>query len=87
MKRTGYSEDDLKKEVFCMPRMDGTGPMGMGPMTGWGQSFRGWRMGYGGCGRGMGFCRIAVDDKDALLNQKVWLEQSLKNVNDKLEKL
>ena len=27
------------KEVFHMPGFDGTGPAGMGPMTGWGQGY------------------------------------------------
>lgn len=26
-----------RKEVFNMPRFDGTGPRGQGPMTGWGR--------------------------------------------------
>ena len=27
------------KEVFFMPVLDGTGPAGMGPMTGWGRGY------------------------------------------------
>lgn len=27
------------KEVFLMPGFDGTGPAGMGPMTGWGRGY------------------------------------------------
>ncbi|HPX93365.1 MAG TPA: DUF5320 domain-containing protein [Bacillota bacterium] len=48
-----------------MPRRDGTGPMGYGPMTGWGMGpcrdygygygRRGRRMGYGRRGYGMGY--------------------------------
>lgn len=34
-----------------MPARNGTGPRGMGPMTGWG---RGWCAGGGGMGRGFG---------------------------------
>lgn len=47
-----------------MPRRDGTGPMGQGPMTGWGMGPCRWegygygrggrRMGFGGRGRGYG---------------------------------
>ena len=29
------------KEVFIMPGFDGTGPAGMGPMTGWGRGYCG----------------------------------------------
>lgn len=46
-----------------MPARDGTGPMGMGPMTGWGRGWcgGGWGRGFGGFGgwgrfgRGRGF--------------------------------
>ena len=37
-----------------MPRFDGTGPMGMGPMTGWGRGFCRPR-GYRGRGAGLGY--------------------------------
>ena len=52
-----------------MPGYDGTGPMGAGPMTGWGRGYcnpagrthgpaYGWSPGYGrGYGRGRGFGR------------------------------
>lgn len=38
-----------------MPRMDGTGPMGAGPMTGRGLGICGGGMGVGRCGRGRGW--------------------------------
>ena len=33
----GGTEGFRRKEVFLMPAFDGTGPAGMGPMTGWGR--------------------------------------------------
>jgi hypothetical protein len=60
---------DVKlKEVFYMPGFDGTGPAGMGSMTGWGRGFcnpsgTGYgripmpRPGYRGYGYGQGFGR------------------------------
>ena len=56
------------KEVFYMPRFDGTGPAGMGPMTGWGRGIcnpsqtaygpaPAWGPGYRGSGYGQGFGR------------------------------
>ena len=41
-----------------MPRFDGTGPCGVGPMTGWGRGYCGAGMGRGlapGYGQGYGF--------------------------------
>ena len=61
--------DFERKEVFDMPGFDGTGPSGMGPMTGGGRGFCNpsqasptWGPGYGrsfgrGYGRGGGFGR------------------------------
>lgn len=40
------------KGGITMPGRNGTGPGGMGPMTGWG---RGWCAGGRGRGRGLGF--------------------------------
>lgn len=66
-----------------MPRRDGTGPIGMGPMT----------------GRGMGSCntrdtrnfwrrnnnaQYSQDDKTFLQNRKEMLESELKNINNAL---
>ncbi len=50
----------LVKEVKAMPGFDGTGPLGMGPMTGGGRGFCnpwGWGGGRGWFGRGRGFGR------------------------------
>ena len=38
-----------------MPGRDGTGPMGQGPMTGWGRGFCRGGGGWGGAGRGYGY--------------------------------
>lgn len=53
---------EINQEVTEMPRFDGTGPMGMGPMTGRGMGNctgvrRPLGAGYAGgfCGRGRGF--------------------------------
>jgi hypothetical protein len=56
--------DFERKEVFDMPGFDGTGPAGMGPMTGGGRGFcnpssvsPGWSPGYYGRGFGRGYGR------------------------------
>lgn len=60
--------DFNRKEVFYMPGFNGTGPAGMGPMTGGGRGFcnpsgaaygpaPAWGPGYSGAGYGMGFGR------------------------------
>ena len=58
--------DFKREEVFHMPRFDGTGPAGMGPMTGWGRGYcntsqaaygpaPAWGPGYSGTAYGSGF--------------------------------
>ena len=48
-------EHFIRKEGIVMPGFDGTGPMGMGPMTGGGRGFCTMPMGaYGPSGYGMG---------------------------------
>jgi hypothetical protein len=60
--------DFKREEVFHMPRFDGTGPAGMGPMTGWGRGYcntsqttygsaPAWGPGYWGAVYGSGFGR------------------------------
>ncbi len=51
--------DFSEKEVFCMPGFDGTGPMGVGPMTGGARGFcNPAYAGYGPAyGRGFGYGR------------------------------
>ncbi len=61
-----------------MPRGDGTGPMGTGPGTGWGNgpcraacSWLGYRRGAGyGAGRGMGWSAPDPNDQKALLEKQ-----------------
>lgn len=83
-----------------MPRRDGTGPMAMGPRTGWGRGYcrpRGFgirRMNFG-----YGYCRemgrygswdytISPEEEKALLeNEKIFLQSRLKDVEERLEKL
>lgn len=82
-----------------MPRRNGTGPMGMGPMTGWGKGYCGARiygarrMGYG-YNYGRGFRRygpwgdypISPDEEKAILeNEKTFLKSRLSEIEDILE--
>lgn len=80
-----------------MPGMDGTGPMGLGPMTGFGRGIcadandvrRTWgcRRGFGR-GRGMGFCRIMPEiTKEELISRKALLEKHLNMLQQQIEKL
>lgn len=75
-----------------MPRLDGTGPMGMGPMTG---------RGFGYCGRGRGYrwCQPAPrfgripnayrlspkEEREMLLREKELLEAELEAIKKELE--
>ncbi|SHK09189.1 DUF5320 domain-containing protein [Paramaledivibacter caminithermalis] len=83
-----------------MPRNDGTGPLGKGPMTGRGlgqcndgRSFglgRGGRRAGLGCRRGFGrffynYYANPKDQKAILEKEKEILELELKNVNDTLK--
>ncbi|WZL72342.1 DUF5320 domain-containing protein [Clostridiaceae bacterium 35-E11] len=81
-----------------MARRDGTGPMGMGPMTGRGmglcrsgKSRSGIKAGFG-YGRGMGRCffygNAAMDaevEKSMLQNERTVLEARLKDVEKRLD--
>ncbi len=72
-----------------MPRFDGTGPMGQGPMTGRGFGpcgmGLGWRKRFG-AGRGMGryfhwnWPNTAEDQKKALAEYKQALKEELEDV-------
>lgn len=83
-----------------MPGGDGTGPLGFGPMSGWGRGFCGLgTQPYGarGCGRGLGrrrgfFSPVPTEmtqetGADILKNRARYLECELKAVNDRLAKL
>lgn len=75
-----------------MPRRDGTGPRGMGPMTGRGFGFRKnnsiYRRGncYGyGIGYGFG-CRFGYEsNKELLQKKKEILEIQLKDIEKQIE--
>lgn len=86
-----------------MPQGDRTGPMGMGPATGWGRGpcgtgmRRGFRRGSGN--QGFGFRRFGGmgssqpvnfsqdDEKKILEAEKVEIEAELKEIKKKLDEL
>jgi hypothetical protein len=79
------------KEVFGMPRMDGTGPWGLGAkagFAGWrcrGANWRGRQFGQG-YGRGLGLCRwMPTDNQEMLLAQKAMLQERLAEVDEQLQ--
>ena len=69
-----------------MPGMDGTGPLGQGPLTGrgLGPCGAGFRRGFGrGMGRGFGFRRFALVPQSMELtqaNEKKILQEELKEI-------
>lgn len=69
-----------------MPRRDGTGPMGMGPMTG-----RGFGPCCGGYGWGRGFGRgwrmSKQERKEMLKEEAQYLKEDLKAVEQELAEL
>ncbi|HSH34912.1 DUF5320 domain-containing protein [Schnuerera sp.] len=82
-----------------MPRRNGMGPMGMGPMTGWGRGYcRPRRYGFGrmnygyGYGRGLGRFgawedyAVSPDEEKAILeNEKTFLKSRLEEIEEILE--
>lgn len=78
-----------------MPRMDGTGPAGQGPMTGRGMGpcGGGMRAGWcGGCGRGLGagfgrFFRSPKNQLQALEDEEKMLAEELEAVRAEKEAL
>lgn len=78
-----------------MPNMDGTGPRGMGPLTGrglgvcrtYGSGFgcgRGFGFGYG---RGLGLCRwYANTGRETLETEKEFLKNRLAAIDEQLRK-
>lgn len=85
-----------------MPRMDGTGPMGMGPMTGrgLGPCGAGMRRGYGrgrgyGYAMSMGVCPwygpmarpTASEEKEILKDQVAILKENLEATEKRLSEL
>ncbi|HAM63072.1 MAG TPA: hypothetical protein DCP62_05305 [Erysipelotrichaceae bacterium] len=80
-----------------MPRNDGTGPVGLGPMSGRGagpcntnrQTANGLGRGLK-MGRGRGFCRYVSGDtneKETLLQQKEWLNQRSTQIENRLNQI
>jgi len=79
-----------------MPRFDGTGPMGLGPMTGRGLGpcglGLGWRRRFG-MGRGLGryfgwvWPRTEKDQLKALAEYKKALEEELEDIREEEKKL
>ncbi|HLD28460.1 MAG TPA: DUF5320 domain-containing protein [Patescibacteria group bacterium] len=74
-----------------MPRLDGTGPIGQGPMTGRGFGQCGGGMARGG-GLGFGWKRCMPmawrqPAKEDLEGEKKYLEAELEAVNEELKKL
>lgn len=71
-----------------MPRLDGTGPQGMGARTGWGLGPCGCGL-RRGFGRGYGFGRVWTkqDEKVALEEEAKILKEELKAVEEGLKSL
>lgn len=75
-----------------MPGFNGTGPQGMGPMTGRGMGLCGGGQAHGRRGFGRGVGRMSGSNfyrqstKDDLQAEKVYLEEELKVLNEELKK-
>ncbi len=84
----------ILKKGNNMPRFDGTGPDGRGPITGRGMGNCAEGAGrFGRRGRGMGFgrrfhpdCPFAEEGKNGLEEYKKELEKELEVVKDELKK-
>jgi len=77
-----------KKEVKIMPRLDGTGPRGMGPLTGRGMGWcGGWRagLGRGGWGRGLGRFFGLTPSRDDLEEYRNALKEELSDIEKTLK--
>ncbi|MFA5034102.1 MAG: DUF5320 domain-containing protein [bacterium] len=79
-----------------MPNFDGTGPAGMGPMTGRGYGPCGFGLGWRrrfGAGRGMGryfgwnWPQTPQDQKKALADYKKALEEELEDIKKEEEEI
>ncbi len=70
-----------------MPRLDGTGPLGYGPMTGRGMGSCGPGRGFGpGRGYGRRFM-TRNEEKDLLKDEMKDLEEELKAIKERLQEL
>lgn len=79
-----------------MPRFDGTGPLGLGPSTGWGMGpcgvgmGMGWRRGFGrGFGRfwKFGYQITKKEEKEVLEEEVEILEDELKAIKERLAEI
>jgi Family of unknown function (DUF5320) len=73
-----------------MPRFNGTGPLGQGPMTGRGLGLCSGSMAFGrGYGRGFGCRRFYTSEEEGeiLKDEEKMLEQELKAVKERLQEL
>jgi len=71
-----------------MPAFDGTGPRGMGPMTGRGMGWcGGWRagLGRGGFGRGLGRFFGITPSKGDLTEYRKALKEELADIDETLK--
>ncbi len=80
---------DLQKEKLIinkiMPKFDGSGPLGFGPMTGRGMGPCGYGMGYG---RGYGRRFYSRKEESEMLEEEVKaLEEELKAVKERLAEM
>lgn len=72
-----------------MPKFDGTGPNGQGPMTGRGMGPCTGGVAYGRRGCGFGYRRFISPKNElaALENEKAMLEEELKAMREEIEAL
>lgn len=75
-----------------MPRFDGTGPLGYGPVTGWGMGFcrlvRGRGFGWKNFKFGPRFMRLTKKDELENLEEEVKaLEEELQAVKERIEEI
>lgn len=78
-----------------MPGRDGTGPLGLGPATGWGRGPCGrglrrgaWGAGYGrGYGRGWNYPTTKENELNSLKREKELMENELENIRKRMEEL
>ena len=76
-----------------MPRLNGTGPRGLGPRSGWGNGPCGRGMGRGGCGFGRfgaypSLPRLSKEEETEILKEEVQvLQEDLKEMQERLTQL
>jgi hypothetical protein len=76
-----------------MPRFDGTGPLGLGPGTGWGMGpcgagrGRGWGRGYGRRFWGYPYGAYPYQPQITKEEEKEVLEEELKNLKEEMKEI